>query len=153
MFIHPFKTDPEIIENPSPEILTSKVEAQNEFYQNLFSEEKAKAFAEIEGMVKANPFFAFIKGSASEPKCKFTRKLVEQFNSKGYRFKTFDILSDERIRQWLKFYSKWPTFPQIFMDGKFVGGVDIVCELIENGEFDEIVPPSCQKLSAEEDLK
>jgi glutaredoxin-related protein len=62
-------------------------------------------------------------------------------------------LKDERIRQWLKFYSKWPTFPQIFLDGKFVGGVDIVCELMENNEFDEMVPPSCQKLSAGEDLK
>jgi hypothetical protein len=77
LFLHPFKTEPEIIENPSPETLTSKVEAQNEFYQNLFSEEKAKAFAELDNMVKTNPFFAFIKGSPSEPKCKFTRKLVE----------------------------------------------------------------------------
>lgn len=92
MFIHPLKHEPEIHENPSPDTLTQKVEAQNEFYQNLFSEEKAKAFAEIDSMVKNNPFFAFIKGSPAEPKCKFTRRLVEQFNNKGYRFKTFDIL-------------------------------------------------------------
>lgn len=103
-------------------------------------------------MVKNSPFFGFIKGSPTEPKCKFTRRLVEQINNKGYRFKSFDILKDERIRQWLKFYSKWPTFPQIFVEGKFVGGVDITCELIESGEFDEMLPPSAKKLSAEEDL-
>ena len=94
---------------------------------------------EIEAMVKT-PFFMFIKGSPEQPKCKFTRKLLEMLGPKGYRFRTFDILKDERIRQWLKFYSSWPTFPQIFLDGKFVGGVDIVTELIEGGEFDEMVP-------------
>jgi glutaredoxin-related protein len=67
-------------------------------------------------MVKSPPgFFLFIKGSPEAPKCKFTRKLLEMLGPKGYRFRHFDILKDERIRQWLKFYSNWPTFPQIFL--------------------------------------
>lgn len=72
---------------------------------------------------------------------------------KGYRFRTFDILKDERIRQWLKFYSSWPTFPQIFLDGKFVGGVDIVTELIEGDEFDEMVPQAAKKLPPLDEFK
>ena len=74
------------------------------------------------------------------PKCKFTRKLVELFAAAGYKYRHFDILKDERIRQWLKFYSSWPTFPQVFLGGKFVGGVDIVLELVDSGEFDDMVP-------------
>ena len=63
-------------------------------------------------MVTGPPgFFIFIKGTPDQPKCKFTRKLLELFAPSGYRFRSFDILKDERIRQWLKFYSKWPTFP------------------------------------------
>jgi Grx4 family monothiol glutaredoxin len=95
----------------------------------------------------------FIKGSPEQPKCKFTRKLLETLAPFNYRFRTFDILKDERIRQWLKFYSNWPTFPQIFVGGKFVGGVDIVCELLEGGEFDSIVPATARKPAPQEEVK
>lgn len=74
-------------------------------------------FREIEDYVKTNPFFAFIKGSPEAPKCKFTRKLVDLFNQGQYKYKTFDILGDEKIRSWMKFYSNWPTFPQVFLEG------------------------------------
>lgn len=110
-----------------------------------------KAFREIDDLVKSNPFFAFIKGTSEAPKCKFTRRLVELFGKSQYKYKTFDILGDERIRQWLKFYSNWPTFPQIYLNGEFVGGVDIVTELIENGEFDEMVPKAAKKLPPQEE--
>jgi Grx4 family monothiol glutaredoxin len=83
----------------------------------------------------------FIKGTLDTPKCKFTRRLVENLKPFEYRnLKTFNILEDERIRQWLKSYSNWPTFPQVFVNGEFVGGIDIICELIENDEFDEMIP-------------
>ena len=83
----------------------------------------------------------FIKGTLDTPKCKFTRRLVESIAPMGYRnIKTLNILEDERIRQWLKFYSNWPTFPQIFMNGEFVGGIDVATELIEEGEFDAMMP-------------
>ena len=95
----------------------------------------------------------FIKGTLDAPKCKFTRKLVDSLAPYSYRnIKTFSILDDERIRQWLKFYSNWPTFPQVFIDGSFVGGIDVVTELIEDGEFDEMMPDSCKKLSPKEAL-
>ena len=83
----------------------------------------------------------FIKGTLDAPKCKFTRRLVESIKKYEYRnLVTLNILENERIRQWLKVYSKWPTFPQVFINGEFVGGIDIVTELIENDEFDEMVP-------------
>ena len=95
----------------------------------------------------------FIKGTLDAPKCKFTRKLVDSLAPYSYRnIKTFSILDDERIRQWLKFYSNWPTFPQVFIDGSFVGGIDVVTELIEDGEFDEMMPASCKKLPPKEAL-
>lgn len=151
---HPHKVNPELLENPSPEKLAQTIEVQNEFYQKWFEEEKLKAFREIEDMVTGQPqFYAFIKGTPDQPKCKFTRRLVEQFAAKGYRYRTFDILKDERIRQWLKFYSNWPTFPQIFLSGKFVGGVDIVTELIEGGEFDDMVPQAAKKLPPLDEFK
>ena len=150
---HPHKVQPEKIENPSPEKLAQTAEVQNEFYLKWFEEEKKKAFREIEDMVTTNPFFMFIKGSPEQPKCKFTRKLLETLAPFNYRFRTFDILKDERIRQWLKFYSNWPTFPQVFLAGKLVGGVDIVCELIENEEFDAMVPEGARKPSPEQEAK
>jgi len=95
----------------------------------------------------------FIKGTLDTPKCKFTRRLVESIAPKEYRnIKTLNILEDERIRQWLKFYSNWPTFPQIFINGEFIGGIDVVTELIEEGEFDEMMPQSCKKLSPRDAL-
>lgn len=98
-----------------------------------------------------------MKGEQSEPKCKFSKKLMASFkdstNQAGYKFKHFNILKDERIRQWLKFYSKWPTFPQIFIDGEFVGGVDVVIDMIEGEEFDATVPADCKRGKPEDELK
>ena len=75
------------------------MEQQQEFYSKWFEEEKKKAFREIEDLVNQQPkFFIFIKGTPDQPKCKFTRKLLELFSPHGYRFKSFDILKDERIR-------------------------------------------------------
>ena len=90
------------------------------FIKTLFEQEKQLAFREIEDLVKNNACMMFIKGTLEAPKCKFTRRLVETMKPKGYRnIKTFDILGDERIRQWLKFYTKWPTFPQVYVEGVF----------------------------------
>ena len=98
--------------------------------------------------MQSHPFVAFIKGTPEAPKCKFTRKLVGLFAQSQYRYKTCDVLADERMRNWVKIYSNWPTFPQVFIAGKLVGGVDIVADLVESGEFDAMVPASCKCTSA-----
>ena len=131
-------------EGIKPEVLTQTVQQLNTDYLKWYEDEKKRAFRDIESNIATAPFFIFVKGSKEEPKCKFTRRLVENLAKFEYDYKTFNILKDERIRQWLKVYSKWPTFPQAFINQKFVGGIDVIMELIENDEFDEMVPQSCK---------
>jgi glutaredoxin-related protein len=154
--VHPDGSDkkPDKYSGIKHEQLTEVVERENTFYKEWFESEKKKVFRDIEGHIGTFPFFAFIKGSKEEPKCKFTRRLVnELLGPKGYEYKTFNILADERVRQWLKVYTKWPTFPQIFINGKFAGGIDVVSELIEEGEFDDMVPESCKPLAPKDQVK
>jgi len=73
----------------------------------------------------------FMKGTAAAPKCKFSRAMVELLGEQGLRFVTFDILSDNEVREGLKTYSNWSTYPQLYIGGKLVGGVDKVKELVE----------------------
>ena len=86
----------------------------------------------------------FIKGTKEEPFCKFTKRLLALLQPYGYDFECFNIFTDENVRQWLKVYSKWPTFPQVYINQKFVGGIDVVQELVDEGEFDGMVPESCK---------
>ena len=148
LVVYPHKQQPEVLQGISPEQLSAKVSELDNFVKHLFEQEKQQAFREIESMIKQNPCMMFIKGTLDTPKCKFTRRLVDTIAPYGYRnIKTFNILEDERIRQWLKFYSQWPTFPQVYIDGSFVGGIDVVMELIEEKEFDEMMPATCKRLS------
>jgi Grx4 family monothiol glutaredoxin len=82
----------------------------------------------------------FMKGTQQEPRCGFSKQTVEILQSKNVRFGSFDILSDNSVREGLKTYSKWPTYPQLYINGELVGGLDILKELIESGEFDEMLP-------------
>lgn len=80
-----------------------------------------------------------MKGSPDAPRCGFSRKIVNLLNEQGVQFASFDILQDEAVRQGLKELNDWPTFPQLIVNGEFVGGLDIVKEMVDNGEFKEIV--------------
>ncbi|KAI3642781.1 hypothetical protein MP228_012336 [Amoeboaphelidium protococcarum] len=85
----------------------------------------------------------FMKGNPDVPKCGFSRTMISLLNSnlpQDYKshLSTFDILEDEQVRQGLKEYSSWPTYPQLYVNGEFVGGLDICKEMIENGEFQEL---------------
>ncbi|XP_012636873.3 glutaredoxin-3 isoform X2 [Microcebus murinus] len=77
----------------------------------------------------------FMKGNKQEAKCGFSRQILEILNTTGVEYETFDILEDEEVRQGLKTYSNWPTYPQLYVKGELVGGLDIVKELKENGEL------------------
>lgn len=81
----------------------------------------------------------FMKGSPDAPRCGFSRKIAGLLRDHSVEFSHFDILTDERVRSGLKILNDWPTFPQLIVDGEFVGGLDIVQEMVENGEFDEVV--------------
>ncbi len=89
----------------------------------------------IEDQLKSNKVMLFMKGTTETPQCGFSAKTVSILKSYGIPFKTFNILEDEDIRQGLKEYSDWPTFPQLYVDSVLIGGCDIITEMHENGEL------------------
>lgn len=91
----------------------------------------------------------FMKGNPSAPKCGFSRQTVGLLREKGVEFAWFDILSDEEVRQGLKRVNDWPTFPQIVLNGELVGGLDILKEMIESGEWDEVYSEAVEGEKAE----
>ncbi|KAI9145958.1 putative thioredoxin-like 2 variant 1 [Paraphysoderma sedebokerense] len=86
------------------------------------------------------PVMLFMKGTPSAPRCGFSRQIVEILNERDARYSSFNILADEDVRQGIKQYSNWPSFPQLYINGELVGGLDIVKELVASGEFDTMLP-------------
>ncbi len=89
----------------------------------------------IEDLLKSNKIILFMKGTPEMPQCGFSAKTATILKGYGIPFNTFNIFDDEDIRQGLKEYSDWPTYPQLYVNGELVGGCDIVTELHENGEL------------------
>jgi monothiol glutaredoxin len=87
----------------------------------------------IEGLIRSHKVVLFMKGTKQFPACGFSNAVVQILKKEGVSFETFNILSDPDVRQGLKEYSNWPTYPQLYIDGKFVGGCDIVTELHQSG--------------------
>lgn len=84
----------------------------------------------------------FMKGSKIFPQCGFSARVVQMLKELGADFRDVNILQDPELREGLKEYSSWPTFPQLYVDGKLVGGCDIVSDLFESGELKELVQKS-----------
>ncbi|XP_071827907.1 glutaredoxin-3-like [Apostichopus japonicus] len=104
----------------------------------------------LKKLISASSCMLFMKGSPQEPKCGFSKQIVEILNSKNIDYATFDILEDNEVRQGLKKYSDWPTFPQLYHDGELLGGLDIVKEMNEADEIEGTLP---KKQSLDERLK
>ena len=98
----------------------------------------ANANARIDAVVKANKAVLFMKGSPLFPQCGFSSRAVAILNHLGAEFESVDVLQDQGIRQGIKAYSDWPTIPQLYVDGEFVGGSDIMMEMYESGELAEL---------------
>lgn len=81
----------------------------------------------------------FMKGTPDTPRCGFSRRIVALLREQNVAFSSFDILGDDSVRAGLKELNNWPTFPQLIVKGEFVGGLDIVQEMVENGELKEIL--------------
>lgn len=94
----------------------------------------------LKKLINAAPCMLFMKGSPQEPRCGFSRQIVALLKEHSIQFSSFDILSDEEVRQGLKTYSNWPTYPQLYANGELVGGLDIVKELAESGELENTCP-------------
>lgn len=89
----------------------------------------------IEELIQNNRVMLFMKGTRNFPACGFSNAVVQILKKEGVPFETFNILADPDVRQGLKEYSNWPTYPQLYVGGKFVGGCDIVTEMHQNGEL------------------
>lgn len=98
-----------------------------------------EAKARIEQLIKDNKIMVFMKGSKLMPQCGFSNNVVQILNTLGVPFETYDILSDPEVRQGIKEYSDWPTIPQVYINGEFIGGSDIMIELYNNGELQQQV--------------
>ncbi len=89
----------------------------------------------IEELLKSRKVLLFMKGTKHFQACGFSNTVVEILKKEGVAFETFNILSDAAMRQGLKEYSSWPTYPQLYVNGKFIGGCDIVTEMHRSGEL------------------
>ncbi|EAQ68851.1 monothiol glutaredoxin [Synechococcus sp. RS9909] len=93
--------------------------------------------ARIESLIQSSPIVVFMKGTKLMPQCGFSNNVVQILNSLGLPFETFDVLSDMEIRQGIKEFSDWPTIPQVYVKGEFIGGSDILIEMYNSGELKE----------------
>ncbi|NJM75082.1 MAG: Grx4 family monothiol glutaredoxin [Acaryochloridaceae cyanobacterium RU_4_10] len=95
--------------------------------------------ARIDELVKSNKVIVFMKGSKLMPQCGFSNNAVQILNSFGVPYETVDVLADPDIRQGIKEYSNWPTIPQVYINGEFVGGSDVLVELYQQGELQPMI--------------
>lgn len=95
--------------------------------------------ARIDKLVQDNKIIVFMKGNKLMPQCGFSNNVVQIMNVLGVPFETVDVLADQEIRQGIKEYSNWPTIPQVYLNGEFLGGSDIMIELYQNGELQQMV--------------
>lgn len=93
----------------------------------------------IKQQISENDIILYMKGNAELPMCGFSARAVNILKSCGAKFTTVDVLKDEEIRQGIKIYSNWPTIPQLYIKGEFVGGSDIIAEMFEAGELQELI--------------
>ena len=91
----------------------------------------------IQELVGSSPIFVFMKDTKLMPQCGFSNNVVQILNALAVPFETFDVLSDMEIRQGIKDFSEWPTIPQVYVNGEFIGGSDILIEMYNSGELAE----------------
>jgi monothiol glutaredoxin len=100
------------------------------------------ATSQIEETITQNDVVLFMKGTKTMPQCGFSSRVAGVLNYMGVDFKDVNVLADEEIRQGIKDYSDWPTIPQLYVKGEFVGGCDIVTEMTLSGELDKLFADS-----------
>ncbi len=93
----------------------------------------------IRQQLSSDRIVLYMKGTPQFPQCGFSAKAVQMLGACGAKFTSYDILSDPEMRQGLKEYSHWPTFPQLYVNGELVGGCDIMTELYQKGELQKLV--------------
>ena len=103
--------------------------------EELSPEKLSESKTQIEQDIKNNPVMLYMKGSKTEPMCGFSAQVINILNDTGVEYSTKNVLEDEYLRQAIKDFSDWPTIPQLYVKGEFIGGCDIVTELYQSGEL------------------
>ncbi len=93
----------------------------------------------ITSLINSSPIVLFMKGTPDQPQCGFSANVVKILNEQNVDFNTFNILSDMDIREGVKSFSNWPTYPQLYVKGELIGGNDIISEMVSTGELDEVL--------------
>ena len=96
-------------------------------------------FERIKQDVTSNPVVLYMKGTPVFPQCGFSAAVVQILSQLGVKFKGIDVLTDPEIREGIKEYSSWPTIPQLYVNGEFVGGSDIMREMYQSGELQKLL--------------
>ncbi len=96
---------------------------------------------QIDQVVRNNDIVLFMKGTPEFPQCGFSQRVAAILSSYGVSYAAVNVLLDEAVRQGIKDYSDWPTIPQLYVKGEFIGGCDIVSEMHESGELAELLAP------------
>jgi Grx4 family monothiol glutaredoxin len=148
------------LEGANPAELNNLVKALDELYEPVQVRAESSAISlndRLKTLITSAPVMLFMKGSPSTPRCGFSRQIIEILQKHDITFSSFDILSDEEVRQGLKTYSDWPTYPQLYVHGNLIGGLDIVKELESSGdlkkEFGLVEKEKTTAVSLEERLK
>jgi monothiol glutaredoxin len=101
----------------------------------------AKEF--IQNTIQSNDVVLFMKGTAQFPQCGFSGKAIQLLKQSGVtKMATINVLEDEEVRQGIKELSNWPTIPQLYIKGEFIGGSDIMTEMFQSGELQKLLPPA-----------
>ncbi|KAK3725617.1 hypothetical protein RRG08_043034 [Elysia crispata] len=122
--------------------LTAKVTKHSNKVIGELSQSNAKQDLNerLKRLINSAPILLFMKGNPATPRCGFSRQIIQILNEQDIKFSTFDILEDDDVRQGLKAFSNWPTYPQLYVKGELLGGLDIVKEMVESGELKEALP-------------
>jgi monothiol glutaredoxin len=96
-------------------------------------------FDRIQGEITEHPVMLYMKGTAMFPQCGFSARVVQILTHLGVPFQTANVLEDDELREGIKHFSQWPTIPQLYVKGEFVGGCDIVTEMFQSGELEGLL--------------
>ncbi|XP_076241512.1 glutaredoxin 3 [Calliopsis andreniformis] len=133
------------VDGANPSAVTDKVKqhaANKDLRSSVTDTCKVKDNLEdrLKKLINQAPCMLFMKGSPTSPRCGFSRTIVSILDSYKASYQTFDILQDNDVREGLKKFSNWPTYPQMYINGELIGGVDIVREMSEAGELESMLP-------------
>ncbi|XP_043269042.1 glutaredoxin 3 isoform X3 [Venturia canescens] len=138
------------VDGANPEALVEKIKEQlaDERSTSADSLKPQMSLEErLKKLINQAPCVLFMKGDPANPRCGFSRTIVSLLDGYNTDYKTFDILQDNAVREGLKKFSNWPTYPQLYLNGELLGGLDIIKEMSESGELDGMLPKKTKESS------